>query len=99
VEQGSAHVSKRQAVMCEHPCFAPNPQQGTRGPVPPERTVVVRNRANQASGLMIQAVLAGYVVVGDPLRLTTAHDLTLAPEERVMSAPWVWTPARPIPSW
>ena len=59
--------------------------------MPSERTVVVRNRANQASGLMIQAVLAGYVVVGDPLRLTTAHDLTLAPEERVMSAPWVWT--------
>ena len=59
--------------------------------MPAERTVVVRNRANLASGLMIQAVLAGYVVVGDPLRLTTAHDLTLAPEERVMSAPWVWT--------
>ena len=59
--------------------------------MPADRTVVVRNRANQASGLMIQAVLAGYMVVGDPLRLTTAHDLTLAPEERVMSGPWVWT--------
>lgn len=59
--------------------------------MPEERTVVVRNRANQVSGLMIQAVLAGYLVVGDPLRLTTAHNLTLAPEERVMTAPWVWT--------
>jgi hypothetical protein len=49
----------------------------------------MRNRVNHWSGLVIQIMLVGLMLLSDPLRLTTEHDQSLPPEDRLMSPFWV----------
>ena len=57
--------------------------------LPSPTPIVVRNRANYWSGLVIQIMLVGLLLLSDPLRLTTEHDQSLPPEDRLMSPFWV----------
>lgn len=59
--------------------------------MPSPTLTVVRNRAIHWSGLIIQVMLVGLLLLTDPLRLTTAHDQSLPPEDRLMSPFWVFT--------